>query len=130
MMNLSEEVLETQGVTKGARHKIILSIKKLKDRVHRLQQIHEEMSTDRDAMKGALNEVKWMLATPIKPCETGKQDGSDNKVQGGAAPGQNQEDYENTQGGNRDSQQDQGDKENDCDVTVWIVRVIGKGTQY
>ena len=32
MLALDEETLESKGVTKGARHKIVLSIAKLKDR--------------------------------------------------------------------------------------------------
>lgn len=41
MLALTEEKLEAAGVTKGARHKIILSIRKLKDRYNTLCQLEE-----------------------------------------------------------------------------------------
>ena len=41
MLALTEEKLEAAGVTKGARHKIILSIRKLKDRYNTLCQMEE-----------------------------------------------------------------------------------------
>lgn len=41
MLALTEEKLEALGVTKGARHKIILSIKKLKDRYNTLCQLEK-----------------------------------------------------------------------------------------
>lgn len=41
MIALTEEKLEAAGVTKGARHKIILSITKLKDRYNTLCQMEE-----------------------------------------------------------------------------------------
>ncbi|KAL0266899.1 UNVERIFIED_CONTAM: hypothetical protein PYX00_009321 [Menopon gallinae] len=66
MLALTEEKLEALGVTKGARHKIILSIRKLKDRYNTLCQL------EKDVMRGAnlvnvLEELKTILSSPIKP---------------------------------------------------------------
>ena len=41
MINLTEDWLESQGVTKGARHKIILSIVKLRERQNVLRQMEK-----------------------------------------------------------------------------------------
>jgi hypothetical protein len=41
MLALTEDKLEAQGVTKGARHKIILSIKRLKERYNNLCQLEK-----------------------------------------------------------------------------------------
>lgn len=67
MMTLSEVKLEAQGVTKGARHKIILSIAKLKERPAHLRKVFEEMTGEKESIRNALNEVKWTLTTPMKP---------------------------------------------------------------
>ncbi|ELU04194.1 hypothetical protein CAPTEDRAFT_160280 [Capitella teleta] len=65
MMELSEEYLESQNVTKGARNKIILSIKKLKLRQPELRAMEKEIM-DSGNLKQALQELKAMLNTPIK----------------------------------------------------------------
>lgn len=41
LLALDEATLEAQGVTKGARHKIVLSIQKLKERHKQLEQIEK-----------------------------------------------------------------------------------------
>ena len=41
MLDISEEWLESQNVTKGARNKIILSIKKLRERQETLRAIEK-----------------------------------------------------------------------------------------
>jgi hypothetical protein len=41
MLVLSEEQLAAQGVTKGARHKIIISIRKLRERYNTLCQLEK-----------------------------------------------------------------------------------------
>jgi hypothetical protein len=41
MLELDENYLESKGVTKGARNKILLSIKKLKDRCEMLQKLEK-----------------------------------------------------------------------------------------
>ncbi|XP_036367457.1 protein Smaug homolog 1-like isoform X2 [Octopus sinensis] len=65
MMDLSEQWLEEQNVTKGARHKIVLSIQKLKDR-HKLLRTLEQNIISGGSIKTALAELKSILNTPMK----------------------------------------------------------------
>ncbi|KAF7645258.1 hypothetical protein LDENG_00207350 [Lucifuga dentata] len=65
MMSLTEEQLEAQKVTKGARHKIVISIQKLKERQNLLR------SLEKDVLEGSnlrvpLQELHQMIVTPIK----------------------------------------------------------------
>ncbi|CAI5764822.1 protein Smaug homolog 1 isoform X2 [Podarcis lilfordi] len=65
MMSLTECQLEAQNVTKGARHKIVISIQKLKERQNLLK------SLERDILEGGnlrvpLQELHQMILTPIK----------------------------------------------------------------
>ncbi|XP_065347236.1 protein Smaug homolog 1 isoform X2 [Cloeon dipterum] len=68
MLSLSEEALEARGVTKGARHKIVLSVKKLKDRPSTLLQLEQEVEKG-SGLRTALDELKNILNTPIKPLD-------------------------------------------------------------
>ncbi|XP_067680249.1 protein Smaug homolog 1-like isoform X1 [Haliotis asinina] len=65
MMNLSEEWLESQNVTKGARHKIILSIAKLRERQDLLRTLEKDIM-EKGSIKQAITEMRNMLNTPIK----------------------------------------------------------------
>jgi SAM domain (Sterile alpha motif)/PHAT len=65
MMTMTEEALESRGVTKGARHKIVLSIKKLRDRPSTLAQLEQEVVKG-GGLRTALEELKGMLLTPMK----------------------------------------------------------------
>ena len=68
MMDLTEEELEKEGVTKGARHKIILNINKLKNRSNNLKALEQSLEEEGCSfVRQALNELKSMLNTPIKP---------------------------------------------------------------
>lgn len=68
MMSLTEELLESQGVTKGARHKIILNINKLKNRVNNTKALIQSLDEEGcNFIRQALNELKTILNTPIKP---------------------------------------------------------------
>lgn len=83
MMSLTEEELELKGVTKGARHKIILNINKLKNRVDNLKALEQSLDEEGYAfIRQALNELKNILATPIKPYSntTSTSDGNNNSV--------------------------------------------------
>ncbi|KAM3830052.1 protein Smaug homolog 2 [Vipera latastei] len=65
MMTLTEQHLESQNVTKGARHKIALSIQKLRERQSVLK------SLEKDILEGgnlwnALQELQQIITTPIK----------------------------------------------------------------
>lgn len=82
MMSLTEEELELKGVTKGARHKIILNINKLKNRVDNLRALEQSLDEEGYAfVRQALNELKNILATPIKPYNPMTSDCNNNSVQ-------------------------------------------------
>nr|SVE74189.1 EOG090X06H8 [Daphnia barbata] len=66
MLALTEEQLEVQQVTKGARHKIALSILRLRERPTLLAQLEKEV-VDTGSLHNALSELKNLLSTPIKP---------------------------------------------------------------
>ncbi|XP_014665216.1 PREDICTED: protein Smaug homolog 1-like [Priapulus caudatus] len=65
MMGLSEKWLETQLVTKGARHKIYLSIQKLKERQRVLRAMENDVLEGAN-LRNALAELRAMLNTPAK----------------------------------------------------------------
>lgn len=70
MLTLTDEKLAVQGVTKGARHKIILSIRKLKERYHTLCQLEKDVSEGTNLCV-ALEELKSILLSPIKATNHG-----------------------------------------------------------
>jgi len=159
MLDLNEEKLEINGVTKGARHKIIISVAKLRERVHHLKKVYDEMTSEKDTIRNALNEVKWTLTTPIKPASTrtGHPSGPDNaaddsrknEVSQGNPPNNNvmapigtnrfqneSNNSENNRFGDGLLQQREqnpvGTRENEADsneLTVWIIRVLGKACE-
>lgn len=66
LLALDEATLEAQGVTKGARHKIVLSINKLKERHTQLVQIEKEVMSGGHLLS-CLNELKAIILTPFPP---------------------------------------------------------------
>lgn len=65
MLDITEEWLEAQKVTKGARHKIVISIQKLRERQQVLRDF-EKSIMEGGSIKEVLGEMKNMLNTPIK----------------------------------------------------------------
>uniref|UniRef100_H2ZCX7 SAM domain-containing protein n=1 Tax=Ciona savignyi TaxID=51511 RepID=H2ZCX7_CIOSA len=65
MMGLTPDQLDQQNVTKGARNKIILSIKKLHERFKQLQSLENEILGG-GSLRSALLELKSVIQTPIK----------------------------------------------------------------
>lgn len=65
MLGLNEEVLEARGVTKGARHKIVLSVRKLKERFSTMAQLEQDVVKG-GSLRSALEELRAILTTPIK----------------------------------------------------------------
>lgn len=65
MLSLNEEQLENQGVTKGARHKICLSISKLGERPGQLRQMEKDIMEGK-GLRQAFNDLKLIIASPIK----------------------------------------------------------------
>lgn len=144
-MEMTEESLEAQGVTKGARHKIVLSIAKLKDRVPHLKQIYEELTSDKESIRNALNEVKWVLTTPIMPTASenedpsgtpsciSKNEGSGNGNGNSSVGPIGSHRFGEEKIGNPDSASNEWqavnhhNRDSDMNLATWIVRVIGKG---
>ncbi|XP_072320422.1 protein Smaug homolog 2 [Eucyclogobius newberryi] len=65
MMILTEQHLESQNVTKGARHKIALSIQKLRERPSVLRSLEKDI-LEGGNLRNALQELQQILMTPIK----------------------------------------------------------------
>lgn len=72
VMGLTEEKLSQRNVTKGARDKILLNVKKLHERYDRLQALEKEIGGG-GSIRNALNELKNMICTPIVPFESSLQ---------------------------------------------------------
>ncbi|XP_046432914.1 protein Smaug homolog 1 isoform X1 [Neodiprion virginianus] len=82
MLELTEERLAEQGVTKGARHKLALSIAKLQQRHPTLLALERDLlqpnresnqqasfSHGQGIIANALDELKVIIATPMKPSQ-------------------------------------------------------------
>uniref|UniRef100_A0A8C2YY81 Protein Smaug homolog 1 n=1 Tax=Cyclopterus lumpus TaxID=8103 RepID=A0A8C2YY81_CYCLU len=65
MMSLTEEQLEAQKVTKGARHKIVISILKLKERQNLLRSLEKDV-LEGSNLRAPLQELHQIVMTPIK----------------------------------------------------------------
>uniref|UniRef100_A0A3B4AC67 SAM domain-containing protein n=1 Tax=Periophthalmus magnuspinnatus TaxID=409849 RepID=A0A3B4AC67_9GOBI len=65
MMILTEQHLESQNVTKGARHKIALSIQKLRERPSVLRSLEKDI-LEGGNLRNALQELQQIIMTPIK----------------------------------------------------------------
>ncbi|KAJ3594224.1 hypothetical protein NHX12_006555, partial [Muraenolepis orangiensis] len=65
MMSLTEQQLESKQVTKGARHKIVISIQKLKERQSLLRCLEKDV-LEGGNLRAPLLELHQMIATPIK----------------------------------------------------------------
>lgn len=64
MLNLTEESLQAIGITKGARHKLLLSIAKLRERGATLTQLETEVMNGGDLLN-ALKKLKTILQSPL-----------------------------------------------------------------
>lgn len=65
IVNLTESNLEGMGITKGARHKLLLSITKLRDRSQMLAELETEIMNGSDLLS-ALKKLKSVLQTPLQ----------------------------------------------------------------
>ncbi|XP_053330144.1 protein Smaug homolog 2 isoform X2 [Spea bombifrons] len=77
MMTLTEQHLESHNVTKGARHKIALSIQKLRERQSVLRSLEKDI-LEGGNVRNALQELQQIIITPIKyyrpnPTEIGSE---------------------------------------------------------
>ena len=66
MINLSEDKLEVEGVTKGARTKILSNIQKLKDRPSILLDISRQLQMENCNMRKVLTDMEVLLKSPVK----------------------------------------------------------------
>ena len=66
MIHLTEDQLEKQGVTKGARRKIITNIQKLLDRPRILAEINSQLEAEDCNVKKVLTELEVLLKSPVK----------------------------------------------------------------
>lgn len=65
MLNLTDEKLQTMGITKGARHKLLLSIAKLKERSLMMTELETEVMNGGDLLV-ALKKLKTVLQSPLQ----------------------------------------------------------------
>jgi len=66
MIHLTDEQLESQGVTKGARRKILNNIQKLVDRPRMLEEINIQLDMENCNIKKVLVELEVLLKSPVK----------------------------------------------------------------
>ncbi|TMS12804.1 Protein Smaug-like protein 1 [Larimichthys crocea] len=72
MLSLTEDQLEAQKVTKGARHKIVISILKLKERQNLLRSLEKDV-LEGSNLRAPLQELHQMIMTPIKAFSGGEE---------------------------------------------------------
>lgn len=65
MINLTDEALQTIGITKGARHKLLLSITRLKERSMMLSELEWGIMNGCD-INNAIKKLKGILQTPLE----------------------------------------------------------------
>ena len=69
MLDITEDYLQSLNVTKGARHKLVVCIQKLKERSSVLCQLEKELLTNQIEISRALDELSNIVLTPMKPVE-------------------------------------------------------------
>lgn len=69
MLDINETYLESVGVTKGARNKLVLCIHKLKERMKVLAQYKKEIISGGANFNAILEDILNMILTPMKPID-------------------------------------------------------------
>ncbi|KAH8301097.1 hypothetical protein KR018_001793 [Drosophila ironensis] len=69
MLLITEDFLQSVGVTKGASHKLALCIEKLKERAHILGRVEQELVTGQMKLSTAVEELTNIVLTPMKPLD-------------------------------------------------------------
>lgn len=69
MLGISEEYLQNLNVTKGARHKLVVCIQRLKDRHTVLCKLEKELMQSQTTIGCAIDELTAVVLTPMKPVE-------------------------------------------------------------
>ncbi|XP_033240801.1 protein Smaug [Drosophila pseudoobscura] len=70
MLMITEEFLQSVGVTKGASHKLALCIDKLKERAHILSRVEQDLHAGQIKLSTAVEELTHIVLTPMKPVES------------------------------------------------------------
>ncbi|XP_016934162.2 protein Smaug isoform X1 [Drosophila suzukii] len=70
MLLITEDFLQSVGVTKGASHKLALCIDKLKERAHILNRVEQELLSGQMKLSTAVEELTNIVLTPMKPLES------------------------------------------------------------
>lgn len=73
-MDISEEYLANLSVTKGARHKLVLCIQKLKERGSVLLQMEQTLLAGETHVAPLLEELTNIVLTPMKPIDPFSKD--------------------------------------------------------
>jgi hypothetical protein len=74
MLEINEEYLQSLGVTKGARHKLVICIQKLRERCQSLQQMEKELLTKQKPLNSILEEMTNIVLTPMRPIDRYNKD--------------------------------------------------------
>lgn len=75
MLSITEEYLQSLGVTKGARHKLAICIQKLNERYGTLLQLEKDLIAGQKAHLGTvLEELTNIVLTPMKPIGMDQQE--------------------------------------------------------
>lgn len=69
MLGISEEYLQNLNVTKGARHKLVVCIQRLKDRHSVMCKLEKELMQSQTTIGCAMDELTSVVLSPMKPVE-------------------------------------------------------------
>lgn len=69
MLDITEGYLENLGVTKGARHKLVLCLQKLNERFNMLSQFEKDILTGQLCLTNVMEELTNTVLTPMKPVD-------------------------------------------------------------
>lgn len=71
MMSLNDDALERKNVTRGARNKILVNIRKLQGRKQMLIDLEADLERDSSVanLRTVMADLKAMIMTPIKPAD-------------------------------------------------------------
>ncbi|KPU78127.1 uncharacterized protein Dana_GF10132, isoform C [Drosophila ananassae] len=69
MLLITEDFLQSVGVTKGASHKLALCIEKLKERANILKRVEQDLVTGQMKLSTAVEELTNIVLTPMKPLD-------------------------------------------------------------
>ncbi|XP_067646986.1 protein Smaug isoform X2 [Eurosta solidaginis] len=80
MLCITEEYLQSLGVTKGASHKLSLCVEKLKDRSNHLNKLEQDLKSGQIKLQTAVEDLANMVLSPMKPVESVNCVGNEDNV--------------------------------------------------